>query len=103
MAVSGTRLTVVQKVTRSAGFRGRPLAVTGRGLQGKSLRAADVIPLPSLSVARAYGLEIQTPSGLVLDNRDLVGKTAEQVDALATQVDAIGNLSASRPPEIPIP
>ncbi len=74
--VTERRMTVVAQFSRAADLRRGPLAVTARNHNGQAMRAMDLIPLPSLSYAVAFGLEVRTPSGHLLTTADLIGKSA---------------------------
>lgn len=95
------RLTLVGQVSRNADFKKRGLALEIRGPKGFESRALAVIKhLPAILAAKDVKVKFYTPLGLELKASSLIGKTAEQMDQLAAEVDALSEAAAARRSQI---
>jgi hypothetical protein len=101
MAIEMRRLTFTEQISRSAGFRGRSLAMEIRGPKGFGTRAVEALNnLPVLLAAKDVELEFYTPLGCELNVSALIGKTAEEIDDMAAQIDALSQAAATRTPQV---
>lgn len=99
------RLTFVQQASRDVrykvgGLERSRLALEVRGLNGFEARAAEALKhLPAILATRGVEVRFYTPLGLELNVASLVSKTAEEIDAMAAEVDKLSQAAASRQPQ----
>jgi len=98
MTIEMRRMTVAEQMSRNVALRGKPLAVEVHGPRGFSTRAEDVLRnLPALLAVNGVEVKFFTPLGLELNAAALIGKTAEEIDAAATQIDMLSQAAVARP------
>jgi hypothetical protein len=94
-------MTVAEQVSRNVALRGKPLAVEVHGLKGFLTRAGDVLRnLPALLTAKDVEVKFFTPLGLEMNAAALIGKTAEEIDAAAVQIDVLSQATVARKSQI---
>jgi len=89
---------------RIGGLKSGRLAIEVHGSKGFSTRAADVLKnLPAMLALKGIEIKFYTLHGLELNAAALVGKTAEEIDAMAAEIDTLSQAADARQLQEEIP